>query len=610
MGVLHSTHQYAQHHEFIRMDDLATRQLDLYVAALDGELQRYAYLAGLLEVGPTITNRLRALDTAAPAEQPLLQQDLSHTLENLSVRAGIKEWQLTTHQGVVVASSHADHSPLGTPFSKHPNPAQWLDSLKNGLNTQWFMAHPEDHSGEYYFSHPLFDAHNPSQALGASIVTISLAPMEATWIDMSFRPDSEKILVLDAQDRIILSSVSPWKNRILRWDGATPQASASPSANPETLALQQVGRHFKLRHLFGRSATAPHLHRDATDAPYLVHQRPHPQTGWRVLILSNPEGVWHNIRITLLSTLAALSFLHLLYCYFLLRRKAMHKLLKARNQLQKAHDQLECKVTERTLALQESNEQLQNEMHERQHAQAQLLHNSKMAALGQMSAKVAHEISQPLTALRALSNNSRILLDKNRLADVQENMGLIAGIADRMIHITQQLRNFSQRRQTARTNHHQAPVDINQAIAHARMLLADRLASQGVEIASPKENIFIMGDSIPIEQVFTNLFANALDAMQYHPTDTAHSITVQWQAIPTQPDRVEITVQDTGPGIDPSEAQHLFEPFFTHKPDGKGLGLGLSIAATIIAEHGGTMAVRENPKAGCGAMFVFDLPRA
>lgn len=589
------------------MDDLATRQLDLYVAALDGELQRYAYLAGLLEVAPTITNPLRTLTTAHSQERRLLQQDLSHSLENLSVRSGVKEWQLTSQEGVVVASSHAGQAPLDLAFGQHPNPAQWRDSLQKGQNTQWFMAHPQDHSGAYYFSHPLFDARSPTQLLGASIVTISLAPLEATWIDMSFRPDSEKILVVDAHDRIILSSVSQWKNHILRWDGISPSPATAHDNTAETLSLRQVARTFKLRHLMGRPS-ATHVDTDITHAPYLVHQRPHPQTGWRVLILSNPEGVWHNIRITLLSTLAGLSFLHLLYCYFLLRRKALHKLLKARNQLQKAHDELECKVTERTLALLKSNEQLQSEMHERQHAQAQLLHNSKMAALGQMSAKVAHEISQPLTALRALCNNSRILLDKNRLADVQDNMGSIAGITDRMIHITQQLRSFSQRRQASRAS--KAPVDINQAIAHARMLLADRLKTQNVDIRTPSESLFIMGESIHIEQVFTNLFANALDAMQHHQAQEAHHITVQWQAIPSQPSRVEITVRDTGPGISPSEVKHLFEPFFTHKPDGKGLGLGLSIAATIIAEHGGTIAVRQTSAPPWGATFVFDLPRA
>jgi two-component system C4-dicarboxylate transport sensor histidine kinase DctB len=186
-------------------------------------------------------------------------------------------------------------------------------------------------------------------------------------------------------------------------------------------------------------------------------------------------------------------------------------------------------------------------------------------------------------------------------------MGSIAGIADRMIHITQQLRNFSQRGKT--TNASKAPVDINQAIAHAQMLLSDRLKAQDVELITPSESLFIMGDSVHIEQVFTNLFANALDAMQYHQADGAHHITVHWQAMPNHPNRVEITVQDTGPGISASETKHLFDPFFTNKPDGKGLGLGLSIVATIIAEHGGTIVVWPASAPPCGATFVFDLPR-
>jgi C4-dicarboxylate-specific signal transduction histidine kinase len=549
-GVLQATLQFSQRNEFNRLTDLSTRQLDLYVAALDGELQRYAYLASLMEVDSDITKAL-----AAGRHNTLLERKL----QNLAVRAGVQELMVLSRSGNIVASSQTEWA-----FTLHERVGS-KDQLLN-QPSQWFMPNPQSNAPEYFFSHPIFDIAGKGDWLGTAIVKISLAPLESAWVDLAFRPESEKVLVVDPQGRIILSSAPQWKDR--------------------------------------------NFHNEpALQGQYLIHERLHPQTGWRMLILNNPHGVDQAIRITMVSTIAGLAFLHLLYFYFLLRRKALHRLMEARNALQKAHDELERKVVERTHDLHRSNQQLQHEMQERQHAQAALLHRNKMAVLGQMSAKVAHEISQPLTALRALSNNSKILLDKQRFTEVADNLRAFTDIVGRMIHMTVELKTFS--RKSRPQEHAARTVDLHATITNSCKVLAERIDKESITLNIADDLPTVVADSVQLEQVFTNLLSNAMDAMENLPPNHTRHISIGWGLATHNPQRVNVWVQDTGVGIAQELAEHLFEPFYTNKPNGKGLGLGLSISANIITEHGGTLRLDpETAVDATGAIFIFDLQRA
>ena len=269
--------------------------------------------------------------------------------------------------------------------------------------------------------------------------------------------------------------------------------------------------------------------------------------------------------------------------------------------MQRAHDELEITVAHRTQELREANAGLLREMHERQQAEEALLQANKMAMLGQMSAKISHEISQPLTALRALATNSRAFLQQEKWPRVDENLGAIADIAARMSNITRQLKIFSGKTRKQPLRH--GTIDLTRAMHNARSLLQERIEREAATMTLPETTCLVHGDGTQLEQVFLNLFSNALDALR----QTAQKqIEVQIDNPPTAP-RLVVRVIDSGPGIPADLREHLFEPFYTSKPTGEGLGLGLVICASIVREHGGQLHAATRPS---GAEFVFDLEKA
>ncbi len=585
---------WSERNEFARLDDLATRQLDLYVAALESELLRHADLPSLMSVNPDVD----VLLAQAGSPSMSVRERASRALANVAVRAGTREIYVIDRADTVLAASD-----WYAPYSLYGNTLSGIScaAVRSG-RARGFLFNPKTAAPEYYFVHAVgVSVAEPGVPEACLVVKISLSPMESTWVDFSFRPDSEKIMVLDEHDVVILSSVPRWRYRtttVFQAGRSDNRGNKAPNYPTDVTPLQitdalQIGRGAQLVSLPGPDEEAP--------AQFIAHSRLLASTGWQVVLLSNPEEVRANMRAVQLATAAVLAFCALLALYLHHRRKAMRQLLVARNALQRAHDQLEVTVANRTQELRDTNRELLHEMHERQQAEAELLQAKKMAMLGQMSAKISHEISQPLTALRALATNSRAFLAQEKWSRVDANLGDIADIAARMSNITRQLKVFSGRTKKVATPYRSTPLD--QAMQGARHLLQERFEREGATLSLPEHECHALGDAGQLEQVFVNLFANALDALRQA---TRKHIEVTVEQPPGSP-RVVVRVSDSGPGI-PAEMQaHLFEPFYTSKPTGEGLGLGLVICASIVREHGGQLRAESSP---AGAEFIFDLERA
>jgi len=277
--------------------------------------------------------------------------------------------------------------------------------------------------------------------------------------------------------------------------------------------------------------------------------------------------------------------------------------LRAREDLQHAYDNLEAMVEERTSELNAMTQSLSQEIEVRSKAeqklhitQNELFQAGKMAVLGQMSASITHELNQPLTALRTMSDNAVILLERGRLDDARRNLAKISQIAARMGTITGQLKIFARKSTTSLTS-----VSIPTAISNALFLVERRLQVENVRftLQLPPEDIFAMCESNRLEQVLVNLYANALDAMN---GSDVRSLRV---SVACTPEHVLIHVADTGPGLSTEVYEHLFEPFFTTKPQGLGLGLGLAISEQITRQFGGVLRAENAP--GGGAIFTIEL---
>lgn len=229
-----------------------------------------------------------------------------------------------------------------------------------------------------------------------------------------------------------------------------------------------------------------------------------------------------------------------------------------------------------------------------QKAFSQITSAERLAALGQMAAGMAHEINNPLGGILLYAN---LVLEDTQPDDPRRaNLQKIISQTHRCKEIVQNLLDF------ARTpSGEMVPLDINKTIQTAINLVKDQPAFAGITIAValPDDLPTIYGDHLRLEEVFLNLFLNAADALQGKGKLTIRTAHAGNGAI-------QITVADTGRGIEKAYLPHIFDPFFSTKEPGQGTGLGLSITYGIIRNHHGSIHVQSEP--GQGTVFTILLP--
>jgi two-component system sensor kinase FixL len=232
-----------------------------------------------------------------------------------------------------------------------------------------------------------------------------------------------------------------------------------------------------------------------------------------------------------------------------------------------------------------------------QDLQGELVHVSRLSALGEMASALAHELNQPLTAATNFMKGCLILarrepIDRERLQD------MISQGADQALRagqIIRRLRDFVAKGEADRRLEH-LPMVLEEAGALAMVGAKERSVRLRFEI-DPQVDL-VLADKVQIQQVALNLIRNAVEAMEGCPR---RELVVGARALGH--DMVEVWVSDTGHGISPEVAEQLFQPFMTTKA--AGMGIGLSISRTIIEAHGGRIWVEPNPEGG--AIFRFTL---
>ncbi|MFI5013346.1 MAG: PAS domain S-box protein [Hyphomicrobiales bacterium] len=236
-----------------------------------------------------------------------------------------------------------------------------------------------------------------------------------------------------------------------------------------------------------------------------------------------------------------------------------------------------------------------------QELQSELVHVSRLTAMGEMAATLAHELNQPLAAISNYLRGSRRLLEDSkdpRAATIQDALSKGAEQALRAGQIIRRLRDFVTRGETEKRVER-----VSKLVEEASALALVGARERGVRVESmvdPRVDHVIV-DRVQVQQVLVNLLRNAMDAMQ---DATRRELILS--VVPSDDGMVEISVADTGPGISEEIAAKLFQPFVTTKAH--GMGVGLSISRTIVESHGGTMWVEANE--GGGAVFRFTLPAA
>ena len=433
----------------------------------------------------------------------------------------------------------------------------------------------------YFFAHGIY--HN-GRMLGVATVKVNIERLERGW-----EQGAGKVLLADANGVVFLSSVPAWKYRTL--------APLAPQAMRELAESRQYSGHTlaplgirELRRLDDEAAivTLPEEPR----TPVLSQTHSLAPRRWHFVYLSDLNSARSSARNAFLFALLLQALLLMLVLYGRQRKQT--------------RGQLEAMVAERTTSLREMTQHLSEENSVRRaaeeklrRAQSELVQAGKMAVLGQMAAGMTHELNQPLTALRTMSDNAQVLIERGRLDEARGNLATISELVGRMGALTGQLRQFARKADASLT-----AVPVMAAITSALFLVERRVEQERVnfQMAVRDQDVQALCDSNRLQQVLVNLLNNALDAMADSET---RQLTV---SVERANGRALIAVTDSGPGIPEEIRAHLFEPFFTTKPQGKGLGLGLAISEQIIREFGGELRA-EAPDAG-GARFVIALPLA
>ncbi len=246
--------------------------------------------------------------------------------------------------------------------------------------------------------------------------------------------------------------------------------------------------------------------------------------------------------------------------------------------------------------LDESERELEEACAKLKETQKQLIQSTKLNALGELAADLAHEINQPLTVIKGLSHS--LLRDSPPHTQEHEKLKLIAESARRMESVIRHLRVFS------RVDAEEfSPIDLNSVIRDAFVMVAEVLKSHSIEVRLSLGPLPpVMGSANRLEQVVINLVNNAKDAME-----GGGVLDISTQAVDCGGHRLAtLAVKDNGCGIPDGVIGKVFDPFYTTKAAGKGTGLGLSISYSIIKEHKGEITVESSPAKGTS--FVISIP--
>ena len=571
-------------------------RLDLYAASLEREIGKYAFLPGTLNLEPAV------LDLLAGQSGDAAGGRVNAYLEKLNERAGTLSIYVLDAGGKVAAASNwrRPDSFVGEDLSFRP---YFREAIETGTGRFFGIGTTRGEPG-YYLASALT---GESGTLGVAVIKVSLEQLEKSWSTVE-----APVLVADENGVVILSAVAGWKFTTLRPLDEATRAAFDHTQQYNRRALQPLGvrplgdidHGVRLVHIAASGPETISVY--PVTGRFLEQSRTLPGTPWTLTVLSHLEQVDNLAQSRAALAAIAAACLCLLGIILNERRRHLRDRLAAREALQQAHDDLERKVEERTADLSAANRQLQDEIGERiraertlRAAQDELVQAGKLAVIGQLSTGIAHELNQPLAALRTLSANAERFLERGDVDTTRTNLGRIADLVDRMGRITGQLRNFARK-----SSGQSAPVALCHAVDNALALLDARLRRASAEVARscPVDEPVALCDANRLEQVLVNLIGNALDAMAGQPRPR---IDLAWECADG---RVRLHVRDHGPGLSAEAQAHLFEPFFTTKPAGDGLGLGLTISAGIVRDFGGSLHGANHPDGG--AVFTLELPLA
>tara|TARA_Y100001956_G_scaffold44847_1_gene43638 strand:- start:981 stop:2960 length:1980 start_codon:yes stop_codon:yes gene_type:complete len=549
-------------------------QLDRFSSHVSSKLDKYAHLPQLLSEDRELTYALLQPDNSA-------QIDLTNRyLEDVNNIIQAADTYLLDQWGNTIAASNwnLDRSFVGKNFAWRP----YFSDAIQGNRSQYFALGSTSGQRGYYYSFPVAYA---ADYIGVIVVKMDLSAIEESW-----KGKQNTFVATDKHDIIFMSSNPSWLFKGLTTLSEQNRSKVFNSRQYLDTPIRSLGL---VGDLNTEHSELENPHQNWIKGDYIASNRHVPKLDLTIRVLTEKVTLfWSTLSFGLvLSLLFVIAFLALQLWYQRYQKKRQFEQLQS-----EAKQKLEFLVMERTSELQaQVSERTRTEQALRQ-TQNELIQAAKLAVLGEMSASISHELNNPLAAIRSFADNGRRFLLKEKYDRVDDNLNRISNLTDRMAKISNQLKSFTRK---SDSNDVQI-LDLSSVIISAKELVAPQIKSYQIPLNVDLEhlNAKVEINAIQIEQVLINLITNAAQAVELIPDRRVNVSYQQDQA------RVRIFIDDNGPGIDEVAAKQLFEPFYTTKKN--GLGLGLSISQQIVQAMNGELSVTRSPLGG--ARFTVQLP--
>ena len=520
-------------------------RMALYSASLLSELQRNSIVPQLLARDPALIGALNSGDYSQSTARLLGFVD----------EIGAASLLLLDRDGRIVAATERER--LGENQRATPH---FVNALRS--NETVFTVEERAEGGFAFTYARRIEANQ--RTLGVVAVEVDLAKLERGWAGIS-----DAVMVTDSEGRVILATEPRWRGRIVD--------EALALVAPQTA----IERGLRSAPVWSALPIDAYLRGDGV----MRQEVRVPFQGWRLVSFTTYTSVRERVNSILALEIMGFAILLSLVFWAFSRKSALRMRVFQREsaELRQLNIRLQREIAER--------EKVEKDL---QVAEQTVAQTSKLAALGEMSAAVRHELNQPLAAMKTYLAGARLLLSRHRPEEALASFQRIDGLIERMGQITKQLKSYARKGSDALE-----PVDVKDAVLSALSMMEPQLRQRHVAITQtlPDGPVRVLADRLRLEQVIINLLRNALDATKL-VEDPAVDILL------AQGETVRLSLRDNGPGIE--DLDSLFEPFYTTKQPGDGVGLGLAISSGIVNDFGGRLTAR-NAVDG-GAVFEVQLP--